>query len=193
MARKDMWPKLIAAFLPTGIIGFLMYKILKQYLLGNTLITVLALGIGGIIFILLEYFLKKQQQKTIDISSISYKQAITIGFAQSFSIIPGVSRAAASIFGAMLVGLDRQTSVEFSFLLAIPTMVAATGLDIIKSKPMLTGSSLGVLFLGTVVACITAMISIKTFMGYIRHHTFLPFGIYRIIIAILFGIVFLHT
>lgn len=193
MKRKDLWPKLIAAFLPTGIIGLLIYKVLKQYLLGNAFVTVLALGIGGIIFILLEYFLKKKQQTTTDITSVTYTQAIMIGFAQSFSIIPGVSRAAASIFGAMIAGLNRETAVEFSFLLAIPTMIAATGLDLVKSRPIVTGPSLAMLLLGSVVAFFTAMVAIKTFMGYIRNHTFLPFGIYRIIISILFWAVFLRT
>jgi undecaprenyl-diphosphatase len=186
--RRDLWPKILAAFIPTAIIGYLFYKIIKHVLLGNAAITVVALGVGGIIFIMLEYLLKKKTPSTTETSAITYPQAIAIGVAQSFSVIPGVSRSAASIFGGLGMGLSRETSVEFSFLLAVPTMIAATALDLIKSKPLITSSSIGILLVGSFVAFITALVTIKAFLGFVKKHTFLPFGIYRIILAVLFWI-----
>lgn len=186
LTKRSLWGTLIAAFIPTSIIGFIAYKAVKQFLLGNPMVTVIALGFGGVAFYLIEYFLKKRTLKTTMLEKITIPQAILIGFGQSVSIIPGVSRAAASIFTGMITGLSRQTAVEFSFLLAIPTMVAASALDIIKSKPFIDGTQLLPVIIGTVVAFITAMITVKLFLRYVQNHTFLPFAIYRILLALVF-------
>lgn len=186
LTKRALWSTLITAFIPTSIIGFIAYKAVKQYLLGNPMVTVIALGLGGIAFYAIEYFLKSRAPKTITLEKITIPQAILIGFGQSVSIIPGVSRAAATIFTGMLTGLSRQTAVEFSFLLAIPTMVAASALDIMKSKPFIDSSQFLMVVIGTVVSFITAMVTVKLFLKYIQHHTFLPFAIYRITLAIVF-------
>jgi len=156
----------------------------KQFLLGNPMVTVIALGLGGVTFYLIEYFLKKRTPKTTTLEKITIPQAILIGFGQSVSIIPGVSRAAASIFTGMMTGLSRSTSVEFSFLLAIPTMIAASALDIIKSKPFIDETLFLPVIIGTVVAFMSATITVKLFLKYVQHHTFLPFAIYRIALAL---------
>jgi len=183
LTKRSVWLPLIAAFLPTSIIGFIAYTFVKRFLLGNPMITVIALGVGGIAFYVIEYVLKKRTPKTITIETITIPQAILIGVGQSISIIPGVSRAAASIFTGMVTGLSRQTAVEFSFLLAIPTMIAASALDIIQSKPFIDGTLYLPIIIGTVVAFITAMITVKLFLKYVQHHSFLPFAIYRILLA----------
>jgi len=190
--HKELLPKIIAAFIPTGLIGLMLYKIIKQYLLGNNWITVAALGVGGIVFIVLELLLKNKIPKTKSSLSVTYQQAVLIGIAQSFSIIPGISRSAASIFGAMCSGLSREAAVEFSFFLAIPTMIAATGLDLIKSDALLYPSSILLLFIGSSIAFLSAFIVVKIFMKYIQNHTFIPFGVYRIILALTFTFFFLH-
>jgi undecaprenyl-diphosphatase len=187
--QRSWWPKLIAAFLPAAIIGFTLYKIVKNVLLGNSFIVVVSLFIGGCILILIDRFL---QEKQVTISQMTVKQAVIIGLFQAISIIPGVSRSAATIVGGLLVGLNRNDAVEFSFLLAIPTMIAATGLDLVKSSHHFTGIQYEVLVIGLIGAFITAMIAIKTFIGYVQKHKFTMFGIYRIILSIAYWIFILR-
>lgn len=191
LKRVSLWPKILAAFLPTAVIGFILYKLIKQFLLGNVVVTVVALGLGGIAFLILEHVLKDKEFKTKSLEEMGYKQSFLVGITQSISVIPGVSRSAASIFGAMVVGVDRTTAVEFSFLLAIPTMVAATGLDLFKSSFAFTGHEYQLLAVGFVTAFITALITIKAFLSFIKTNTFVPFAWYRIILSIVFALFFL--
>jgi len=179
--NKDTFIRIAIAFVPTGIVGLVLYKFIKNVLLGNPWIVVWALAIGGVLLILLEKFHHKETNV-----HMTYVQAFLIGCAQSLSIIPGVSRAAATIGGALLLGIPRDTAVEFSFLLAIPTMAAATGLDLIKSGHHFTGNQIELLTIGFVGAFITALLTVKWFIGFIKNHTFIPFGIYRIIAALAF-------
>jgi len=186
LTKRIIWSTLMAAFIPTSIIGFIAYKWVKEYLLGNPMITVIALGIGGVAFYVIEHALKKRPLLTTTLEKITIQQAIIVGVGQSLSIIPGVSRAAASIFTGMMTGLSRQTAVEFSFLLAIPTMIAASALDIIKSKPFVDSSQLFPIIIGAGVAFVTALMTVKLFLKYIQNNTFLPFAIYRISLALIF-------
>ena len=189
--RISLWPKLLAAFIPTAILGLIFYNIVKQLLLGNVLVTVYALGIGGLLFILLENIMGKKTFKTTTIDEISYKQSLIIGLVQSVSMIPGVSRSAASIFGAMAVGINRQTAVEFSFLLAIPTMAAATVLDLLKSGFSFSVGDYQLLAIGFAGAFITAIFAVKAFLKFIQSNTFIPFAWYRIALAVLFFFFFI--
>lgn len=188
LKRISLWPKIITAFIPTAIIGFIFYKIIKQFLLGNSLITICALGIGGILFLFLEKFMKDKSFKTKTLDEISYKQSLMIGLTQSISMIPGVSRSASSIFGAMVVGVNRECAVEFSFLLAIPTMLAATGLDLFKNGFAFSQNDYQLLTIGFVGAFISALITVKLFLTFIKSNTFIPFAWYRIILACLFAL-----
>jgi len=188
LQRISLWPKILAAFIPTAILGFIFYKIVKQYLLGNSMVTVLALGIGGVCFLFLEKMMREKTFTAKTLDEISYKQSIIIGLSQSVSMIPGVSRSAASIFGAMAGGVNRQTAVEFSFLLAIPTMVAATGLDLVKSGFSFSSNDYQLLGIGFIGAFITALVAVKAFLQFIKSNTFIPFAWYRIVLAILFFI-----
>ncbi len=182
------------AFIPTGIIGLIFYKFAKQYLLGNTSVVLWALFLGGIFIIAFELLHREPQDQLLnpdigkDISEITYKQSFIIGLFQSIAIIPGVSRAAATIIGGLLLGLRRKTIVEFSFLLAVPTMLAATGLDLLKNYKEFSNSQFGYLALGFIASFTTAFFSIKFLLRYIKTHDFKSFGIYRIAIALLFWI-----
>lgn len=191
--KRDLLKKVIAGFIPTGIIGLALYKIVKTYLLGNSQIVLWSLILGGTLLILLELALKKKKITERTTTSISYKDAVIIGLIQSISIIPGVSRSAATIFGGMVMGMDRKTAVEFSFLLAIPTMLAATGLDLTKTHFHFSSNEWAALAVGFITSFIIALIAIKFFLSYVRRYTFIPFGIYRILIAIfLAGLFFLR-
>lgn len=178
--------KLIVAFVPTGLIGLALYKILKTYLLGNTAVVLWAMLLGGVVLIVFELIHKASAEGEAGIEQISYRQAFIIGLCQSVAIIPGVSRAAATIVGGLFLGIRRKTIVEFSFLLAVPTMLAATGLDLIKNAATFSASQFSVLSVGFVAAFLVALASIKWLIGFIKNHSFVPFGVYRILAA-LFG------
>lgn len=188
LASKTLSLKVMAAFIPTAIIGFAFYDVIKMFLLGNTAVTLWALFLGGIALIVLEKFYQEQPHHIEKLETMSYKKALMIGLVQSFSMVPGVSRAAATIFGGLFVGLKRKAAVEFSFLLAIPTMAAATGLDLIKTDFSFSSSEWGMLAIGFVGAFFTAILAVKYFIRYIEKHSFFAFGVYRIVLAILFWI-----
>lgn len=186
-ANLNLIKPIIAAFVPTAVVGFTLYPFIKDVLLENTGITLLALFIGGILLIAIEFFYKGKET-TNALEDISVKQAFLVGIAQSCSVVPGVSRAAATIMGGLFTGMNRKTAVEFSFLLAIPTMAAATGLDLVKTGFTFTESEWIVLVVGFMGSFITALFAIKYFLQFIQKNTFIPFGIYRIVLALLFWI-----
>lgn len=185
-ADIEIYKKLLFAFLPTIIVGFTLYPLIKAYLLGNALIVVITLFLGGVFMILFEKYLKPHKSK-----ELSYKNYLVIGVFQAVSVIPGVSRAMATIVGGMYSGLSREKATEFSFLLAVPTMIAATGLDLYKSREILTVSNIGTLLTGSVLSFIFALIAIKFLINYVKKHDFTAFGIYRIVLAIAFYFLFI--
>ncbi len=187
-----LWPKIIVAFLPTGILGLTLYKIVKDLLLGNTIITLSALFLGGIALIVLEKMYQEKPHHLDKIEDMSLKQALGIGLVQSVSMIPGVSRSAATIIGGMFLGLKRTTATEFSFLLAIPTMFAATGLDLLKTDFKFSSNEALLLIIGFLGSFITALVVVKFLINYVKKNTFIPFGIYRIILSLLFWLVLIR-
>lgn len=186
LVNSEIWKKVLAGFLPTAIIGFVLYKSIKHYLLGNAYITLLSLLIGGILLIILELLYKEKDHHAYTIENISYKNAVLIGFCQALAVIPGVSRSAATIIGALFLGNKRKAAVEYSFLLAVPTMLAATGLDLAKEQFAFSSNEYTLLAIGFIGSFITAIFAIKFLLKFIESHTFIPFGIYRIIAAVLF-------
>lgn len=183
--------RVAAAFIPTGILGFVFYKLAKRFLLGNSAVVVWALLAGGIFLVVFELLHREKQTATGDLGRITFTQAVLIGAFQSLAIIPGVSRSAATIIGGLLLGLKRKTIVEFSFLLAIPTMLAATVLDLSKSAFSFSGREVGFLAAGFVTSFLVAMLAVKFFISYIQKHNFIAFGVYRIAAALLFVLVVL--
>jgi undecaprenyl-diphosphatase len=186
----DVIKKLVVAFIPTGVVGLTVYKALKSYLLGNMTVVLLSLILGGIALILYERFQPMRDREEIDFSEITYGKALMIGLFQSLAIVPGVSRSAATIVGGSFIGISKRTIVEFSFMLAVPTMLAATVLELIKS-PALTGN-FGVLGVGFVVSFVTAILAIKSFLSFIKKRSFAAFGWYRIVLAVVFFLVFIR-
>ena len=186
VSKPELNKKIIAAFIPTAIIGLIFYKLVKNVLLDNYLVSVYALLFGGIALIIFELLYEERQSDISELSNISFRQAILIGLFQSISIIPGVSRAAATIIGGLILGIKRRPIVEFSFLLAIPTMAAATGLDLFKSAGSFASSDFIYLGVGFIVSFVFAMISIKFLLKFIQNHNFTYFGVYRILLALSF-------
>lgn len=192
--------QIIFAFIPTAVIGLLLYKIAKMYLLGNISVVLWSLAIGGVIIILFEkYWVKKSPDGILEgddidqnndftsrigaeIKGLNIKQTALIGVFQVLAIIPGVSRSAATIIGGRVLGISKEAIVEFSFLLAVPTILAATTLDLLKNYQLFSMSEFSNLSFGFVTSFLTALIGIKFLMVYIRKHSFVSFGIYRIIV-----------
>jgi undecaprenyl-diphosphatase len=178
--------KIATAFVPTAIVGYIFYKIIKYYLLGNSAVVVGALIVGGIALIVFELNHREKDVGVAEVGKIGYRQAVGIGLFQCLGMIPGVSRSAATIIGGLLLGLKRQTIVEFSFLLAVPTMLAATGYDLLKSGSSFSSADWLPLAVGFIVSFVVAIFSIKWLLRFIQKYSFIGFGVYRILAAIVF-------
>ena len=175
--------KVLAAFVPTAVIGFILYKAIKHFLLGNIMVVGAALLLGGIFLVVFELLYKGRQGKIQCMEQITYPQAIIIGLCQALAVVPGVSRSAATIVAGLMLGVSRRTIVEFSFLLAVPTMLAATVLDLLKSGVDISPAQAGDLGLGFAVAFGVAFATVKFLLRYIKQNDFIPFGIYRIAVG----------
>ena len=177
--KIELWKKLILAFIPIGIVGFIFSSQIKEMF--DIKIVAIMFIVGGIIFLVVERFYKETENHIDDVEKVSYKQALYIGLAQIFALIPGTSRAGSTIIGAMLVKLNRKASAEFSFLLAFPVMCATTGYDLLKHYQEFTDANLFILAVGFITAFIVAYITIKLFLKFLESFTFVAFGIYRIV------------
>jgi undecaprenyl-diphosphatase len=184
VSRFDLLKKLSFAFLPTGILGFLLYRLVKSFFQPS--LVSYSLIAGGIAFIIIERCIKNRPATVLSIQDISYQQAFTIGLVQSLSMIPGVSRSGATIMGGLLTGLNRKDATEFSFLLALPTMLAATAYDIYKNHAIFKMGDWQNISIGFITSFIFAVIAIKALLKFVTSHTFIPFGIYRIVAGVLF-------
>ncbi len=177
--------KLAVAFVPTGIAGVLAYPYIKAVLF-NPLGVSIALTVGGIILIIIDRRVVARKSEYVDLEDISYRRSFFIGLAQSVSIVPGVSRAAATIVGGVFNGLNKKQATEFSFLLAVPTMVAATGYDLLKTPVVFNATELMLLGIGFAVAFVFAWIAVKIFLKIVQNYGFKGFGYYRIVIGVAF-------
>jgi undecaprenyl-diphosphatase len=182
--RTDLLRKLCFAFLPTGVLGFLLYKLVKSFF-QPALVSYMLIA-GGIGFIIIERWIRNRPVAETDLQNISYRQAFAIGLIQSLSMVPGVSRSGATIMGGLLVGMNRKDAAEFSFLLALPTMLAATSYDIYKNYAVFNFGDWQNIMVGFITSFVFAVIGIKALLRFITSHTFIPFGIYRIVVGVLF-------
>ena len=169
---------LAIAFMPAALLGLAFHDYIKQYLFSPITVAI-ALIVGGFAILVIEKFTNHSDTKTIE--AITKKQALQIGLAQSLALVPGVSRAGATILGGMMFGLTRQTATEFSFFLAIPIMFAATGYDLLKSWRLLSMADLPMFAVGFITAFVSALIVIKVLIKYVATHDFTGFAWYRII------------
>lgn len=181
----EIYWKLALAFLPMGVLGFLAYDFIKGVLFGP-LVVAISIIVGGIVLVLVDHKVVSQKSEYTKVSDISYRHSFLIGLCQCFALIPGVSRAAASIVGGVFNGFDKKQSTEFSFLLAVPTMIAASGYDLIKTPIVFTGEQWLILGIGMVVAFVTAWFAVKIFLKLVENYGFKHFGYYRIVMGVAF-------
>ena len=183
----QLWFKVIVAIIPSGIVGVLFDDWMDEHL-HNAMVVSIALIVYGIAFILVERRNQGKHLKVInDVHAIDYKTALMIGLFQCLSLIPGTSRSGSTILGAILIGVGRSAGAEFSFFMAIPTMLGASaikGLKFLLSGVSATGTEIGVLVVGCVVSFLVSMVVIKALMEYVRNHSFSAFGVYRIVLGV---------
>ena len=185
-----LWFKVVAAIIPSGIVGVLFDDWMDAHL-HNGIVVSIALIVYGIAFILVE---RRREGKYLnkaavsDVYDITYKTALMIGLFQCLSLIPGTSRSGSTILGAILIGVGRSAGAEFSFFMAIPTMLGASaikGLKFLLSGVSATGTEIGVLIVGCVVSFVVSLLVIRGLMQYVRNHSFSAFGVYRIVLGII--------
>jgi len=183
----SLWFKVVAAIIPSGVVGVLFDDWMDAHL-HNGIVVSIALIVYGIAFILLERRNQGKYGRTIsDVHDIDYKTALMIGLFQCLSLVPGTSRSGSTILGAILIGVGRSAGAEFSFFMAIPTMLGASaikGLKFLLSGVEATGTELSVLAVGCVVSFVVSLLVIRGLMEYVRRHSFSAFGVYRIVLGI---------
>lgn len=184
----QLWFKVIAAIIPSGIVGVLFDDWMEAHFHNATVVSI-ALIVYGVAFILVERRnARRVGGKTVeDVYAIDYKTALLIGCFQCLSLIPGTSRSGSTILGAILIGVGRSAGAEFSFFMAIPTMLGASaikGLKFLLSGVSATGTEIGVLIVGCVVSFLVSLLVIRGLMEYVRRHSFSAFGVYRIILGV---------
>lgn len=186
----NLWKRVIVAILPAMILGLLFDDIIDAYLF-SPLVVAFMLLLWGLIIIFVEKKNKNSKKFRHDnIANVPYTIVLMIGFFQALAMIPGTSRSAATIMGAMILGLSRSAATEFSFFLAIPTMLGATVLKVFKNLTGFSSYQWMLILIGMILSFIVAYIVIKKFLDYVRNNDFIPFGIYRIILAIVVFIYF---
>jgi undecaprenyl-diphosphatase len=179
------YKKLIVAFIPAGVIGFLANDLIDK-LLESVMVVSITMLVGGVLLLFVDKWFSKEKEN----QEVTYPNAIKIGFWQCIAMIPGVSRSAASIIGGMQQKLSRTNAAEFSFFLAVPTMAAASGYKLLKlilnpNGVAMLKENLTTLLIGNVIAFIVAMIAIKTFITFLQKHGFKVFGWYRIVVGLI--------
>lgn len=184
----NLWLKVIVGVLPAMVLGLLFDDLIDAYLF-NPMTVAAMLLIWGLIIIFVEK--RNKNIKYESLADVPYATIFAIGFFQCLAMIPGTSRSAATIMGAMILGLSRPAAAEFSFFLAIPTMLGATLLKLVKNLGGFTGYQWLLILIGMVLSFIVAFVVIKKFLSYVKKHDFIPFGIYRIILAVIVFVYFL--
>lgn len=190
VAKKEfeLLKKVAVAFVPTAVVGLLMYKVIKDVFFAQTWIMLVVFIIVGLVFFLAEFLIKKEHLKlTKNLTSLTYKQAVLIGLLQALAVMPGVSRAGAVIVSMMFLQFKREESAKFSFLLAVPTILAASGYDLVKMRSQLSGGAthIELLLIGTLVAFVSAYFVVKWFVTFLQHNSLNSFGWYRVVAGVL--------
>jgi undecaprenyl-diphosphatase len=185
-ATWNLWGKVVVGVLPAAVIGLLLDDFLDEHLY-NYIVVSIALVVYGVAFILVEKFNKSKSYRIEDVHDLTYKDAVVIGAFQVLSLIPGTSRSGSTILGGMLTGVSRTASAEFSFFMAIPVMLGASLLKVVKffaEGYTATGDEIIILAVGIIVSFIVSLLAIKFLMSFVKRHSFTPFGIYRIVLGI---------
>ncbi|MBQ1260685.1 MAG: undecaprenyl-diphosphate phosphatase, partial [Clostridia bacterium] len=183
----SLWGKVIVGAVPAAIFGVLLDDLLDKYL-SSYVVVAITLILYGIAFIVVEKINKNRVFRAMDVNDLTYRDALTIGAYQVLSLIPGTSRSGSTILGGILSGVSRTASAEFSFFMAIPIMLGASGLKILKfivGGASVSGAEIGLLLIGMAVSLAVSLLIIKFLMDFVRKHSFAPFGIYRIVLGAL--------
>ena len=187
-ATWTLWFHVVVAIIPSGVIGVLLDDWFDAHL-HHAIPVAVALIVYGIIFLFLERMPKRKNGEIVSANAVSYKTALLIGLFQVLSLIPGTSRSGSTILGAMLLGLSRTAAAEFSFFMAVPTMLGASGIKILKfvldSQTAITGSEWLILVIGCATAFLVSLAAIRYLMDYVKRHSFAAFGVYRILLGAL--------
>lgn len=181
----SLWFRVIVAILPSGIVGILLDDWMDAHL-HNGIVVALALIVYGVAFILVEKRNDRRRARIRDVHDIDYRTALLIGAFQCLSLVPGTSRSGSTILGAIVLGVERSAGAEFSFFMAIPTMLGASAIKLLKflaSGVSATGTEMGVLIIGCVVSFVVSLLVIQALMDYVRGHSFSAFGVYRIVLG----------
>jgi len=173
---------LFVAFMPAAILGLLFHDAIKAYLFNPVTVAIALIG-GGLLILWVESM--HRSIRVAEVDKMRWRDALLIGLAQCLALIPGTSRAGATIIGGLIIGLSRKAATEFSFFLAIPVMFAATGFDLYKNLDLLHGSDLPMFTTGFVMAFISALLAVKGLLRYIAHHTFVTFAWYRVVLGVI--------
>ena len=187
-AKKNTWSlwfKVVVAVIPSAIIGLVLDDWMDEHLY-NYIVVAIMLIVYGVAFLFVEKWNAKRNFKITEVSDIDYKTALLMGAFQCLSLIPGTSRSGSTILGAIILGVSRAAGAEFSFFMAIPTMLGASALKLLKyilEGVQMSGTELGVLIVGCVVSFVVSLLVIKGLMEYVRKHSFSVFGVYRIILG----------
>lgn len=187
--RKDtwlLWFKVIVAIIPSGVVGVLFDDWMDEHLHNATVVAAMLI-VYGVAFILVELSHRRKPARVNDVFDIGWGTALAIGFFQCLSLVPGTSRSGATILGGILLNVSRAAAAEFSFFMAIPTMVGASGIKLLKfflTGVGFAGSELMILLVGSLVSFLVSLIAIRALMQYVRNHSFSAFGVYRIVLGI---------
>lgn len=191
----SLWFKVVVAVIPSGVLGILLDDWMDAHLY-NYVVVAIALIVYGVAFILVERQNVHRQARITDVNQLTYKTAFMVGMFQVLSLIPGTSRSGATILGAILLGLSRTAGAEFSFFLAIPTMLGASGLKVLKfflDGEVMAGNEWGCLLIASAVAFVVSLLAIRGLMDYVKRHSFSAFGVYRIVLGAAVLLYFLVT
>ena len=191
----SLWFKVVAAVIPSAVLGLLLDDWLDAHLY-NYVVVAVALIVYGVAFILVERRNSARQARITDVDQLTYKTAFLVGMFQVLALIPGTSRSGATILGAILLGLSRTAGAEFSFFLAIPTMLGASGLKVLKfflDGEVMAGNEWGCLLIASAVAFVVSLLAIRGLMDYVKRHSFSAFGVYRIVLGAAVLLYFLVT
>ncbi len=181
-------PKIVLAFLPTMLVGFFLYDIIKNIFLESLPLVTSALFVGGILILMVD---RKNQAEEKDVQNITYKESFILGLSQLLAFVPGMSRSGSTIIGGRLARIPRKMIVEFSFLLAIPTILGATVLDLVKTDYSFSSHEINMLVFGGAVSFITSLFVARWLLKYLSNHSFKIFGWYRIVLAIFIFLFFI--
>ena len=191
LSTWNLWGKVIVGVLPAAVLGLLLDDFFDEHFY-NYVVVSIALVVYGVAFILIERLKSGKEYRVTDVNDLTYKDALTIGAFQVLSLIPGTSRSGSTILGGMLAGVSRVASAEFSFFMAIPVMLGASLLKVLKfvkevSDGVVTvsGGEVGLLFIAMAVSFVVSLIAIKFLMDFVKRHSFAPFGVYRIILGVI--------